>query len=294
MRWINFFLLAILIIFPGCDASVEPVREDTYSVYGLLSLGADQHFVRVKSLEAPLLSEENRTLDVAVTLENLNDGTRHILRDSTIVFTEDGDSIHTHNFWTDAEMRPKTEYRLSVSRRGEVVTSAETQTPTNTPATVNPEHGDCLTSFQIQFREAARKPIHVFAGFHYDGAYHRVRLNDREDVRFENPEGADPFMEVQPEREILNKEIPKKEQIDIPFDPRYIPRCLDLDENTIDFTYIYTSPDWSSLLPDPSNTDDIIRYVEETRVENGHGFFGAIFRDDFSVTVNTTDTLIVD
>lgn len=293
MRTIAFCLLAIIIVFPGCDTSIEPVREDTYSVYGFLSLGADRHFIRVKSLDAPLLSGENRTLDVDVTLENLNDGVSHTLRDSTIVFAEDGDSIHTHNFWTDAEMRPKTDYRLSVRRDGEVVTSAETQTPTNTPATVDPEHGDCLTDFRIQFREATRKPIHVFAGYHYDGGYYRTRLNDVDGVRFENPEGADPYMEVQPEWHIL-EEIPQREQIDIPFDPRYIPRCLDLDENTIDFTYIYTSPDWSSLLPDPSNTDNIIRYVEETKVENGHGFFGAIFRDDFTVTVNTTDTLIVD
>lgn len=292
MRYI-FSITILFLVISGCDPSINTVREDTYSIYGFLSLSSDRHFIRVKSLDDPLLSEETRNLDVTVTLENLNDGTTHTLQDSVIVFEEGKDSVYTHNFWTDDTIQPKTTYRLSVSRE-ETITQAETMTPTNTPATVDPKQGDCLTFFRIQFRDAARKPLHVFAGFHYDDGYHRVRLNEKEGVRFENPEGEDPFMEVQPEWHILAEEIPKREQIDIPFDPRYIPRCLDLDKNTIDFQYVYTSPDWSDLFPDPTNTDDIIRYVEETKVENGHGFFGAIFRDGFSVTVNTTDTLVVE
>lgn len=291
MRKLIYPVVVVLLFVAGCDPTVDPVKEDTYSVYGYLDLSEKRQFIRVKALNEPLLADAHRKMEATVALRDLAAGRRHLLQDSVILFTDENDTLYTHNFWTDVAIKPKTEYRLTVSRGGNIVTTASTRTPTNAEASINPQEGNCLTTFDLRFREASERPLRVFGGFYYDGRYHEIRLDEIDGVPIKNPDGGDPFMQITPEHDLLAEEIPKKEQIDLPFDPRYIPRCLDLDDDTLDFWYVYASSNWEDLLPDPSKPADLTRYIEETRVENGHGFFGAINRGDLTVTVDTSDTL---
>jgi len=281
-------------------------------VYGFLDLSEDQQFLRIKPLEEPLGLEENQKLDVRVKLKNLKNGITHHMADSVIVFTDEQDTLYTHNFRTDASIQPKTEYELSVIRNGQAVTEATTRTPVRDAATITPvdtpatpqssdetADGDltvknCLTTFRIQFTDAFQNPLRVFGTFYYENQAREVRIDRLDHVEIQNPEGSDPFVDIVPEDDLLSEEIPQKDQTDLPFDPRYVPRCSDLDRRTIEFRYIYASPDWKELLPDPSSPGSLIRYVEETQIDNGHGFFGALNRGQLSTEVNiTADTLIV-
>lgn len=282
------YVVALLFLIVGCDATVDPVRKDTYSVYGYVSTSADRQFIRVKPLETPLRADANRDLDVTVTLRDLDTGTTHSLRDSVIVFVDDGDSLVTHNFWTDADIHPKTTYRLKVEGDGGVVTTAETTTPTNAPPTPIPQEGNCLTQFRIRFDEAAQKPLRIQGEFAYDGQRHKVPI----DGDLVTPTGKAPYLDFIPESELLDTRIPGNETINIPFGPSLLPpRCLDLDSDTLRVYYVYGSRNWHEFDVDSSDPLNFIHYVEDTQVENGQGFFGALHRDQVAVRVDTSDTL---
>lgn len=285
------YVVSLLFLFVGCDTSIDPVRKDTYSVYGYISPSADRQFIRVKPLEEPLRADANRTLDVTVTLQNVNTGTTHPLRDSVIVFVDEGDSLVTHNFWTDADIQPKTTYRLAVERNNDVVTTAETTTPTDATATASPQEGNCLTRFEVRFNEAARAPILIRGEFEYNGKRHRVPINATVNV----PGGTDPFLEFVPEYDLLSTRIPGKEIIVVPFAPDLLPpRCLELDSDTLEVDYVYASANWQEFDVNASDPVSFIEYVENNQINNGQGFFGALSRGKVTVRVDTSDTLEVD
>lgn len=284
------YVLLLLFLFVGCDATIDPIRKDTYSVYGYISPSADRQFIRVKPLEEPLRADANRTLDVTVTLQNVNTGKTLPLRDSVIVFVDEGDSLVTHNFWTDADIQPETTYQLSVEGKDGVVTRAETTTPTGVPATASPRKGNCLTQFEVQFNEAVRAPIRLRGEFEYDGNRQRVPI----DATVTAPEGEDPSLKFVPENDLLDTRIPGKEPIEIPFGPNLLPpRCLELASDTLAISYVYASSDWRNFDIDASDPAGFIKYVENNQINNGQGFFGSLIRREVAVTVDTTDTLRV-
>lgn len=283
-------LVAIVVLVGGCDTTIDPVRKDTYSVYGYLASDADRQFIRVKPLDAPLRSDANRDLDVTVTLHNVDAGTAHPLRDSVIVFVDEGDSLVTHNFWTDANIFPETTYRVTVERDGEVVTTAKTTTPTKVPPTTLPGEGNCLTPFRVRFDNEPRGPIRLRGEFAYDGEHHRVPI----DAGLQTPPDAAPYIEFVPEYDLLDARIPGKERIVVRFGPDLLPpRCLELESDTIRVRYVYASPNWHEFDVNPTEPTDFISYVENARVKNGQGFFGALHWGRVSVAVDTSDTLEV-
>lgn len=283
-------LVAILILMGGCDTTIDPVREDSYSVYGYISPDADRQFVRVKPLDEPLRADANRFVDATVRLQNVDAGVTHTLRDSVIVFVDEGDSLSTHNFWTDADIQPETTYRLTVERNGEVITTAETQTPTSAPPTTVPSEGDCLTSFRVRFDGVERPPIHIRGEFQYDGQRHRVPI----DAEVVEREGEEPYLEFTPETDLLAARIPGNDPITIPFRPDLLPpRCLDLDSDTLRVSYVYAGPNWHEFDVDATDPLSFIQYVENQQIGNGQGFFGALSRGQVAVTVDTSDTLQV-
>lgn len=134
--------------------------------------------------------------------------------------------------------------------------------------------------------------MRLFGSFYYEGDKHKIRLDNRSGVTIQNVSESTPYVDIQPEWDLLSARIPQREQIDLPFDDRYIPHCLDLDSEVLEFRYVYASPNLIDFLPDPSNPADLIRYIERFPVENEHGFFGALNQGDLSVTVNTLATLV--
>lgn len=286
--WVRF--AAVLLLLGGCDTSIDPVREDTYSVYGYISPEADRQFIRVKPLDEPLRADANRVLDVTVTLQNVDTGTTYPLRDSVIVFVDQGDSLTTHNFWTDADIQPETRYRLAVRREGQVITSAETRTPTSASPTPIPAKGNCLTRFRVRFDDAGQKPIRLRGEFDYDGQRQRVPI----DAEVRVPPDGPSYLDFIPESDLLDARIPGNERITVPFGPDLLPpRCLDLDSDTLKVEYVYASRNWAEFDVDASDPAEFIQYVENTQVENGQGFFGALHRGRVAVTVDTSDTLSV-
>lgn len=284
------YIVSLLFLLVGCDTSIDPVRKDTYSVYGYISPSADRQVIRVKPLEEPLRADANRRLNVTVTLRNMSTGVTHPLRDSVIVFVDEGDSLVTHNFWTDADIQPATRYRLAVEGENGVITTAETTTPTDAPATAIPKDGTCLTKFEVRFNEAAQAPLRVRGEFEYEGNQHRAPISARVDVA----EGTDPSLEFVPESQLLDAKIPGKEIIDVPFAPNLLPpRCLELDNDTLKISYLYGSLNWTRFDVDASDPSSFIEYVENNQINNGQGFFGALARGEVAVTVDTTDTLEV-
>lgn len=284
------YVISLLVLFVGCDASIDPVRKDTYSVYGYISPSADQQFIRVKPLEEPLRADANRMLDVAVTLQNASTGMTHSLRDSVIVFVDEGDSLVTHNFWTDANIKPETTYQLQVEGKNGVTTTAEATTPTDRTATPIPQEGNCLTEFEVRFTEAVRAPILIRGEFEYDGERRQVPIDATVDVSG----GADPSLEFVPEDDLLDTRIPGKEPIEVPFAPDLLPpRCLELDSDTLEIDYVYASANWQEFDVNASDPVSFIEYVENNQINNGQGFFGALARGEVAVTVDTTDTLEV-
>lgn len=291
----RYFLLACLVglILTACDTSIEPVREETFSVYGYLSLTSEKQFVRVNPLDQVQGEREGSALEgVRVTLRNESDGESYVLQDSVVVFVDNGDSVYTHNYWTDASIMPSTEYKLLVEREDEVVTTASTATPTNSTPSVSPDSGNCRTGFYIQFENAGQLPIRIFGSFEYNGGRSTISLDNDSLAVARNPEDDDPFVIIEPENNLLDKRIPKKEQPDTGgmFDDRYVPRCLDLDDSILEFRYIL-SRDWQVRPPDSSALAGPIRFVENPRIENGHGFFGSLGGGKVSVEVDTADTL---
>ena len=283
---LTFFSIVFLVA--GCDTSIDPVRKHTYSIYGYLSTEAQQQFIRVKPLDVPLRADANRIVDATVTLENMSDGTTYTLQDSVISFVDQGDTLITHNFWTDADIKPETRYRLVVKRDEEVVTTATTTTPTNTPVSAVPTKGNCLTRFRVEFNDALHKPILLRGEFDYDGQHHRVPI----DAEIRHSAGSSPFIEFVPERQLLDARIPAKERITRPFAPTLVPpRCLDLDSDTIQVDYVYASSNWHEFDVDPTSPGNFVQYVQNTQVENGQGFFGALSRGEVVVKVDTSDTL---
>ncbi len=285
------FLAGLLLA--GCDTSIEPVREKTFSVYGYLSLTSEKQFVRIKPLDEVVGAGDGSTLEgVTVKLRNEDNGEAYTLRDSVVTFVDDGDRVFTHNYWTGEDIIPKTSYKLSVERGNEVVTTASTITPTGADPYVDPDSGNCETRFYVEFKDANQLPIRFFGSFEYNGSNHTVLIDNDSLTIARNPENSPPFIVVEPEEDFLDKRIPMKEQPDLGgmFDDRYVPRCLDLDDTILEFRYIL-SQDWSVRLPDSPRLTGPIQLVENPQIENGHGFFGSLGGGRFSVEVDTADTL---
>ncbi len=288
-RIVCVVLLGILLL-AGCDTTIDPVRKDTYSIYGYLSPGADTQFIRVKPLRTPLQAEANRVIDATVTLQDVEGGTTHALQDSVVVFVDEGDRSITHNFWTDADIQPNTTYRLEVKEDGNVITSAETTTPTDAVPTVVPTEGNCLTEFRVRFDESERIPILLRGEFAYDGGYHRVPFG----TEVANPSGGFPFLTFVPETDLLDERIPANDRITIPFGADLLPpRCLELDSDTLRVQYVYASSNWHEIDVQPVEPGNFVEYVQNTQVQGGQGFFGALTRGRISVAVDTSDTLQV-
>ena len=272
-------LLAALVAtgwLAGCDNTIDPFsRESYFSIRGYLDLNRSRQFIRVAALNTPI-GDTTHTLDATVVLENLATGAADQLKDSVFVFD---DGTVTHNFYTDMPIAPETPYRLTVTRSDGIVATAETTTPSmEDPVAAPVEGGDCLTSYTVAFADP-NNLYDVVIAYYYEGVAvekdkGRNRSTwftqaDRSGFRF-NPE-AD-----------LSDVIPSQ---DLRATRAYEVRCSQLDVGRIDVTYTYVSSNWTE---DATPGADIYTSPGLTQsIENGIGFFAAMYRSSFSLDVST-------
>lgn len=288
----SLFLVSFLLIATvACDNSIEPYSDEaSYSVYGYLSLNRHQQFVRVKPLNQPLSDGGLGSLDVDVTLENLEDGSAESLQDSVIVFEDQGSSIVTHNFWTDAPIKPNSRYRLTVNPSEQEPIRATTTTPSNSEAKSIPQEGHCKTSYTIEFPDIQDARF-VRAVIEMKLEDRRLQFSSPHQIKIHDggtagrPDNA--FLAFEPE-ELLS------ETVDLQDDPEteclYEHRCLTLERDQVTVRYTYLGPDWYGEVPDTLEFNPL----ESIHVENGRGFFGSAFQEKLPVTVNNTDPIPID
>lgn len=276
--------MATLVIIGGCDATIEPFSEKSaYSIQGYVNVAPVRQFIRIKPLRVPLTEVWARPLEATVTLERVEDGNSTALRDSVISFRDANTKVHTHNYWTDFQIDPRTKYRLMVD--GPYGTTHATAiTPTGTRPKVTPSVGGCRKEVTVVFRDMPSPRRHQarVAIKPPDTTWVSYRQHDS-DFRgypfdlFKTNEG---WLAMTFVPENLVKGLPNLDLPEIP--PRLIPRCwtpnpcAGLKLTTLQVWFLYLGPKWYGDISTDSLTYDPL---ESRKVANGLGFFGAVVRD---------------
>lgn len=261
-------LVSVVVLFPGCDNSVNILDRDTglYSIYGALDIYADVNHIRVKNLNTPLVGDSTRTIGATVTLKNLRTGTSEILRDSIIQF----ENVYTHNFRTTLEIMPDTEYRITIEHSDGRTARATATTPHIAETDAVPEGEDCETPIRVQFEPVASpNAIEAELGFDYGGLQHwtpvfKTRSSDS------NPDLV--FLQFTP-KQLLDAVF----KPDSPLGGKEV-WCHELDNNKIYARYTHFGPDFGGDTPSDS-----------LNVPGGIGVFGGFYEDSFSFPIDTTN-----
>lgn len=180
-------LLATTVVGGGCDTSVTttvPSDEYHYSIFGILNPAQDTQWVRVEPIAEPTTSGAPRTLDVTVTLENLDTGQEWTLRDSLMRVQRE----LQHTFWASVAIAPSTSYQLTVRGPEGEITQATTTTPSRSPTVeveapirlpcasfqeanqfgVIIEDVEELAALRVRYFQSVFGPTEVFDYDHYD------------------------------------------------------------------------------------------------------------------------------
>ncbi|TVR14599.1 MAG: hypothetical protein EA391_12510 [Balneolaceae bacterium] len=145
--------LHILLIFSlaaalsGCDNTLEPIDEETglFAIYGFLDLKEQNHYIRVRDLNAPFTREATESINATVTLHNITLGTATLL-DSERRAHQD---VYQHNFLFSDTVFPDHEYRLVVERSDGVTVEATTLTPTMPEPVTEPLNQNCFVPIEF-------------------------------------------------------------------------------------------------------------------------------------------------
>ncbi len=158
----RFFLhvfLAGLIVLGGCETSFEPYAEaDRYfSVFGVLNVSDDRHWVRVEPLQDDRPFTADSTIDATATLTHVATG-RQVALEKSRMPHRDG---FQHNFIAEMDLRLGSSYRLVVHRSDGSASTATVTIPESRPvlslsqggldATVESRTGDRLLFLTVVY-----------------------------------------------------------------------------------------------------------------------------------------------
>lgn len=267
--WLLFgtVVLAGLGLWTGCDNTVDPFAEERgqFSIQGVLTLSQEEHFIRVKDLNDPLIGDSTRTLDVTVTLENQATGTTERLADSIVAF----DGLFTHNFRTDQDIQPGVTYELTVERPDGRSSQATATMPPETRVESRPPRPDsirCSGGLILRFQNVPKgRFLRVFAGFNWNRAWRWAEIQD--------PETS---IGIEPAR-FVEKVIPNRvfrAELGSNWQEQKRLFCTLLDKGRIRIAYTHFGPDWPP--------DSVLANPIESSVRNGLGVFGGVHRDTLS------------
>jgi hypothetical protein len=261
-------LAGLVALCAGCEDNFDPLNQerDDYTVYGALNLYADVNHVRVRNLDAPFTADSTRELDVTVTLTDEGRGVTETLQDSVVQY----ENVNTHNFRALMDIRPETQYRLTVRPdRGEDTLQVTTTTPRIAERSAEPTGMDCETPIQLTF-DPVQSPqdIKVVVGFRHKGE------REETEVQMESADAPDQITTTFTPKEVLNTPPPC-----VP--PEYEPPptwCHDLDTAKLYIKYIHFGPE-STWLPE----------ADSVSLSGGTGAFRSYYRDEFPVPIDTTN-----
>ncbi len=136
-------LLVFLAMLGGCETSLGPYAPSNrhFSIFGVLNVASDRHWVRVEALRDGRPIGADSTLDAAVILTHLESGRQVTMKDS--LFSYEGELAH--NFYGEMDLQLEHTYRLVArSSEGEASTATVTM-PHSIPEVSLSERGTTAT-----------------------------------------------------------------------------------------------------------------------------------------------------
>ena len=122
-------ILVCLIAAIGCETNFQPLEENTefkYTMYGILDLSADTHWVRVMPVRSSILRDSIDN-DITVTLIRESTGEHIPMQDSLHTLAQNN---YVWNFWTDIPLYPSESYTVqAVTEEGEITSATATIPP---------------------------------------------------------------------------------------------------------------------------------------------------------------------
>lgn len=261
MKFINLSLV-IFLVFPfwGCDNSFNPFEEGkvSYSIYGYMNIYEEVNYIRVKDLNKTL-DETGEEIDAEVLLENLDNGRTQILQDTVVEF----DGVKTHNFRTTMNIKPDTDYRVTVERSDGQTASITATTPYISETTIEPTSANCTTQVNINFEPIRSKlGLDMEVGFYFNNVLLWTRVNN---ILIETENNVDLYFTPS---KFINEVIDREEEV----------FCEDLSDDIFEVRYIHYGPGiFEETLSDT------------LAISGGVGRFGAFYEDSFSIRIDTTN-----
>ncbi len=120
-------------ILAGCENSFEPIKENNlynYSMYGILDLTADTHWVRVMPLRNTIFRDSIGN-DATVRLIRESTGQTEQLEDTLLRLAQ---NTYVWNFWTTTQLQPQEDYTLTAESPEGALTFATASIPADFPA----------------------------------------------------------------------------------------------------------------------------------------------------------------
>ncbi len=262
-------LLGLLVLLSGCENNFDPLNRErgNYSIHGALNVYADTNHVRVRDLNTPLTRDSTRELNVTVTLTDVDRGATETLQDSVVQY----DNVYTHNFRALMDIRPETQYRVTVHpKQGTDSVQATTTTPRIAEASAEPTGMDCDTSIQVTL-EPVQSPsdVDMAVGFQHRGNREQTA------VGVGSGDAPDQASTSFTPLDILNTPAPCTEP-----DPSIPPPTwcheLDVDELLVRYTHF-----------GPQSTESTVS--DSVNVPGGIGSFRSYYRDVLSVPIDTSN-----
>lgn len=257
------FLLAIipLIIFTGCDNTIEPLDEERgiYSFYGALDMKSDVNYIRVRNLNNPIRDGEIDDFDGSVTLTNLATAETQVLKDTLAEF----DGVYVWNFETTLPIEPETVYEVAAENPEGKRVSATATTPSLSEADVLNDMPDCTTTVNIEIAPFNSGKIEADLGIEWLGQI--LWIPYRPDLSSGgNPEGA------------FNIQFTPLQLIEDVLDE--VRWCHKLKSEIFHYRFTHFGPDFFK----DTSSDPII-------VPGGSGNFGAFHEERGSFRIDTSN-----
>lgn len=130
------FRLFVCILFSsllaGCENSFEPIKDNNlynYSMYGILDLTADTHWVRVMPLRNTIFRDSMGN-DATVRLIRESTGQTEQLEDTLLRLAQ---NTYVWNFWTTTQLQPSEDYTVTAESPEGEITFATASIPADFP-----------------------------------------------------------------------------------------------------------------------------------------------------------------
>lgn len=271
IKYSGIILFLLCLAISGCDNALDPLDEEkgNFSIHGYLNLDKKANYIRVKDLNTTYRQDSTGKIDADVTFENLKTGETQTLEDTVVEF----DGIKTHNFRTTMDIRPDTKYKVTVEDSVGQTTSATATTPFRAERKIEPKIPNCTTRVNINF-EPARSQFGFLleVAFEYKNDLFWLQMNE---YLLDSDSGVtasfEPWTVL---KKIFEAEPPTLNDI---YEEGEV-FCHQLSSDIYKVRYTHYGPG----LYENTISDTLA-------IPGGAGRFGALYRDDFSFRIDTTE-----